>query len=162
MSATLVVEDGTGLENSNTYVASATLTTYATDRGKTISGVAADLLIQAKDYMESLQYKGIKNTRDQALQFPRTGVVIDGYTLDSDVIPQAIKNAQCEIAIAIDEGNDPSQDLPQKAVRKKVGDLEIEYSPSSSAVTLNRKIKLVLWRYLDGSGNSNVIAVGKG
>ena len=51
--ATIVVETGAGLTNSNSYVSESDLATYAADRGVTISGTAAVLLIQAMDYLES-------------------------------------------------------------------------------------------------------------
>lgn len=160
--ATIVVETGSIVSGANSYVSTATLSTFATDRGITISGTLADLLIKAMDYIESLQYKGVKRTSDQALQWPRTDVYVDTYYVNSDSIPQDLKDALCHCAIAIDQGNDPLQDIPQKAIRKKVGDLEIEYSSGSSAVTINKRIGRMLWKLLDGSSGSNTINVSKG
>ena len=58
--ATIIVETGAGLTNSNSYVSEADLATYATDRGITITGTAAVLIIQAMDYLESRQFLGTK------------------------------------------------------------------------------------------------------
>lgn len=162
MSATIIVEDGTIVTGANSYVSASTLNTYATNRGKTISGTKEDLLIQAMDYLESQSFKGAKRTSDQPLQWPRVDVVVDGYYQDSDEIPQLLKDALCQIAIAIDEGNDPSQDIPRTAIRQKVGDLEVEYSPNSSPVAINRKIKNALWKLLSNSSGGNSLSVNRG
>ena len=75
--ATIVVEDGTGLASSNSYVSEADFATYAADRGVTITGTSAVLLIQAMDSIEEENFKGNKYTDAQALQWPRDGVYID-------------------------------------------------------------------------------------
>ena len=69
--ATIVVETGAGLTNSNSYVSESDLATYAADRGVTISGTAAVLLIQAMDYLESKNFNGTKSHITQATQWPR-------------------------------------------------------------------------------------------
>ena len=63
----------------NSYATELELTTYASDRGITIT--AADktvLLIKAMDYLETRQFIGTKTVYNQALQFPR---IICGSTL---------------------------------------------------------------------------------
>jgi hypothetical protein len=126
--ATIIVETGAGLTNSNSYVSEADLTTYATDRGITISGTAAVLIIQAMDYLESRQFLGTKSDIDQALQWPRFGVELDSYYVDSDKIPTLVKQAEMEICIAIDGGVDPLANQSRETKREKVGDLEVEYA----------------------------------
>lgn len=125
--ATIVVETGTGATNSNSYVSEAELSTYATDRGVTIVGTAAVLLIQAMDYIEAQPYKGIKGSDAQALQWPRWGVVIDGYYVDTDAIPMLLKDAQCEVALGIDAGNNPLASVARVTKKEVVGDIEVEY-----------------------------------
>jgi hypothetical protein len=126
--ATIIVETGAGLTNSNSYVSEADLATYATDRGITITGTAAVLIIQAMDYLESRQFLGTKSDIDQALQWPRFGVEVDAYYVDSDEIPTLLKQAEMEICIAIDGGIDPLANLGRETKREKVGDLEVEYA----------------------------------
>ena len=126
--ATIIVETGAGLTNSNSYVSEADLATYATDRGITITGTAAVLIIQAMDYLESRQFLGTKSDIDQALQWPRFGVEVDSYYVDSDEIPTLLKQAEMEICIAIDGGVDPLANLGRETKREKVGDLEVEYA----------------------------------
>lgn len=126
--ATIIVETGAGLTNSNSYVSEADLATYATDRGITITGTAAVLIIQAMDYLESRQFLGTKSDIDQALQWPRFGVEVDSYYVDSDEIPTLLKQAEMEICIAIDGGVDPLANQGRETKREKVGDLEVEYA----------------------------------
>ena len=126
--ATIIVETGAGLTNSNSYVSEADLATYATDRGITITGTAAVLIIQAMDYLESRQFLGTKSDIDQALQWPRFGVELDSYYVDSDEIPTLVKQAEMEICIAIDGGVDPLANQSRETKREKVGDLEVEYA----------------------------------
>jgi hypothetical protein len=126
--ATIIVETGAGLTNSNSYVSESDLATYASDRGVTITGTAAVLIIQAMDYLESRQFLGTKSDIDQALQWPRFGVEVDAYYVDSDEIPTLLKQAEMEICIAIDGGVNPLANLGRETKREKVGDLEVEYA----------------------------------
>jgi hypothetical protein len=126
--ATIIVETGAGLTNSNSYVSESDLATYASNRGVTITGTAAVLIIQAMDYLESRQFLGTKSDIDQALQWPRFGVEVDAYYVDSDEIPTLLKQAEMEICIAIDGGVDPLANLGRETKREKVGDLEVEYA----------------------------------
>lgn len=151
MSASIIVEDGSIISGANSYVSTTELTTFASNRGITITGTLADLLIQAMDYIENLPFKGVKLTEDQPLQWPRGFVNVDGYYIRTDEIPQQLKDGLCHCAIAIDQGNDPIQDLSQTAIRKKVGDLEIEYAQGTTSVTVNRKILNVLKKLINGS-----------
>ena len=133
--ATIVVETGAGLTNSNSYVSEADLATYAGDRGVTLTGTAAVLLTQAMDYLESKNFNGTKSNIDQALQWPRYGVELDAYLVLSDAIPQLLKESEMEIAIAIDGGVNPLANQGRETTKEKVGDLEVEYSTSSRPST---------------------------
>lgn len=130
--ATIVVEDGTGLTNSNSYVSEAELTTYATDRGVTISGTNAVLLIQSMDYIESQDFKGYKYSEEQALQWPRGNVSIDGYLIDVDEIPTLLKEAQMETALSIDAGTNPMASVGRATKREKVDVIEVEYMDNAA------------------------------
>lgn len=61
------------------------------------------LLITAADRIDQENYKAVKSDADQAMKFPRDGLYDeDGNSLDNDVIPQRIKNAQFKLALALD------------------------------------------------------------
>lgn len=146
--ATIVIEDGSQVAGANSYATEAELTTYATDRGVTISGTASVLLVQAMDYIESRNYQGFKASSTQPLVWPRYGVMVDGYQLASDEIPQLLKDAQLETAISIDSGDNPTATIGRTTKREKLGDLELEYADSASAGNTYRAINSKLSKLL--------------
>lgn len=106
MAFTFVVETGAGLTNSNSYTAVTTATDYLetniNDSGFTGGTVDQQqkCLARATSLLDSLVlWRGTRANEDQALGWPRTGVVDnDGYTIDSDVIPTWLQNAVAEFA----------------------------------------------------------------
>lgn len=159
----LIVETGAIITNANSYISTTDFTTYATARGYTLVAGAETLLVQAMDYLEGLRYKGQKRTEDQSLQWPRYDVYIDGYYFPSDEIPQELINGQCEVALAIDAGNGPLDDVARQTKREKVGPIEVEYMDGSAPFVLNKKIQNALWKLLSGGGSGgNILTVNKG
>ena len=80
----LVIEDGTIVAEANSYVTVEEARAFALLRGVILSAVDADveiLIIEAMDYVEAKgsKFKGMKYTRDQDLQWPRSGATVDGY-----------------------------------------------------------------------------------
>ena len=126
----ITVEDGTGKTDSNSYISSAELTAYATDRAITLTG-GDEIIYKAMDYVESQPFAGDKYTEEQALQWPRTGVYLYGFTVDYNEIPQLLKDAVCEAAIAIDGGANPLATLGRTTSSETVGPLSVTYDPGS-------------------------------
>lgn len=157
----IVVEDGSIVTGANSYVSAADLTTYATARGITLTVSGDILLIKAMDYLESLSYIGIKRLYSQGLQWPRVYAMIDGYYTSSDVIPTELKNAQMQLAISIDEGNNPLATLSQAVKREKIDVIEVEYMDGSSAAPIIKTVSAMLWKLLSGGNGGNVIRVNK-
>lgn len=74
----------------------------------------------------SYAWKGQKSDPDQPLAFPR----------DGEETPQAIKDAQCEMAYLIQNGADPLAPISGGGVkREKVDVIETEFFEASSART---------------------------
>lgn len=162
--ATIIVEDGTGKTDSNSYIDEAGLTTYATDRGITLTAATdaakAVLLIQAMDYIEAQPYKGYKYTDEQALQWPRAGVVIDSYSVDTDEIPQLLIDALCETAISVDAGANPLAPVGRSTKKEKVGDIEVEYMDGARDSTYIAAAENKLSKLLKaGSGGISAVAI---
>ena len=107
----MIVEDGSIVENANSYNTRAEYISYAASVGVTIADdSAADVeLVQAAEFMESKrsQYKGSLVERDQAMAFPRYDVIIEGFYWESDEIPRQAKLCQLALALDIHAGNDP-------------------------------------------------------
>jgi len=122
MALSLVVEDGSQKTNSNTYISlddantyfegrlNASVWTDATDANKNAG------LVQAARILDRyIGWLGYKTDQDQAMQWPRWGICYEGsmyyecpdnpqtwiYALDSTIIPQELKDAQCELALVL-------------------------------------------------------------
>lgn len=132
----LIVEDGTGLSNANSYVSVADARTWAADRGLTLptdDAVLSSYLIQATDFIGSYetQFKGERTVpATQALSWPRNCVDLFGVDLPNNVIPQQLVAAQVQAAVAITAGVvlQPNMQASDYVIREKVGPLETEYS----------------------------------
>lgn len=147
---TIVVEDGSTVSGANSYVTTAELETFASNRGKTLVADPGELLILAMDFLEQQNFKGCKKASDQSLQWPRTDVCIDSYYFDIDKIPTELKNAQMQIALAIDEGNSPDAVIDRKVKREKVDTLEVEYADGSASRSIDPKINRFLKKLVRG------------
>jgi len=101
----LIVEDGTGLANAQSYASAADATTYHTAHGNAAwIGATADMesaLVRATAWLDDAFYHRwptCKMLSTQALEFPRLAAVdADGYALAP--VPAALKNALCEAAL---------------------------------------------------------------
>lgn len=101
---TLIVEDGSKVADANSYVSVADARSYATLRGVTLPVADGDveaLLVKAMDFIEAQRsrFQGDKTYTDQALQFPRTGVYVDGLLLGSTSVPRELRYAQMALAV---------------------------------------------------------------
>lgn len=132
----ITVEDGSGVTGADSYISVAEARAFALKRGVTLSAVDADvevLLHKAMDYLLPLEdeLKGFRVDAVQPLAWPRYDVVINDYLIDSDVIPQQLKDAQAQLAIeAVATDLQPSGD-GRDVIRKKLDVLETEWAPGS-------------------------------
>ena len=152
--ATIVVEDGTVVAGANSYVTEAELTTYAADRGVTLTAATDVLLIKAMDYIESLAFIGDKSSEGQALQWPRNIVYIDGYYVESTTIPSALKTGQIATALAIDSEDSPLATVERATKREKVDVIEVEYMDSAAAQPIVKTINAAMRKLLVNGGPS--------
>lgn len=131
---TIVVETGAIVSNANSYVTVAETRAYATARGVSLSATDTDveiLLIKAMDYLESKRsfFQGSKVSALQALQWPRSGVVIDELDVLETTIPNELKQAQIRLAVEISNGVDVMPTRSSAFVKKEKTDvIETEYS----------------------------------
>lgn len=141
----LVLEDGTGLTNSESYVDVDYVDAYFLKRGITQWDTLTNreqLIIRAMDYIENnYTYQGTKLVSTQALQFPR---LVDGETV---MPPLSLKNALCELALKANSG-DLLQDTGKTTIREKVGTLEVEYDPNQDDLTSYNYVNKLLAPYL--------------
>ena len=106
MAAELVVEDGTGLENSNSYASIAEADDYWTLRNATdwtddlSDEEKTSALVKASQYLDfAYRWTGDRYSSVQAMSWPR--VVFfdrDFRAMYANEIPQRVKDATCELA----------------------------------------------------------------
>ena len=140
----IIVEDGSGMNNSESYVDESYVDAYFLKRGNTewdsITNKESRIVL-AMDFIENnYTYLGTKLVSTQSLSFPR---VINGET----VYPIAIKNALCELALKANSG-DLLQDTGKTTIREKLGPLETEYDPNQDDLTSYNYVNKLLAPYL--------------
>lgn len=161
----LVIENGSLVAGANSYVSVADCRAYAAARQSTLpvdnTAVEAALIV-AMDYLESLRadYQGSKVEPTQALQWPRTGVVIDGTAWPADAIPPELRNAQCQLAIEGAAGTDlmPTSD-GRELIREKIDVLENEWAPGSGGINpqpIFTKVRAFLAPLLSAGGSGGL------
>ena len=140
MPITIIVEDGTGLETANSYVSLADANEFFDGHPQSAgwTGLASDdlrnrYLVTAARVIDScFEFNGYKVNQSQALQWPRQGAedrnsgntaqrssrttLQDGY-FPADVVPQGVKDAQCEMARFLIASN-RMDDAPGTGIRE--------------------------------------------
>jgi len=106
MAITVVVEDGSGVAGANSYRTTAQIdawvltnphdTTWAALAQAAKDGYA---VMACRVMNEHMDWDGWVVDADQALDLPRSGMVDkNGNAVEKDEIPEAVQNAQCELA----------------------------------------------------------------
>jgi len=156
----LVVEDGTAKVDAESYITVAAADTHHAALGNTAWAAIATTALkegylrQATRYMLQAyrqRWAGVRATTTQALDWPRSCVVVDRYTyLASTTLPADVANACADLALKALAG-ELNADLTRAVVRRKVGPLETEYDPYSPQSPRYRAIDMALAPYLSGS-----------
>lgn len=140
----LIVEDGTLVSGAEAYISVADADTYFTDRGSPTTWTGATTgqkeaaLKYAAQYMDlRYRFNGCLQDTTQALSFPRTSFYnYDGRLLaGSGVIPDAIKNANAELALRhlIQDLFFSSNPDESRVTSKKIGDAAETYDVNRSS-----------------------------
>ena len=143
----------------NSYVTRQELIDYAAARGITVADTADTdvLLINATDFMETYEgrYVGSRATAEQALAWPRQGVVLRGFEVPEDEVPELVKQVQKEIALDLQAGVDLyNREDRQIVTRERVdGAVEVAYAtPSVVGVRLQQSKAMNLLRLITTGG----------
>lgn len=104
----MIVEDGTGLIDADSFVDIAYSDDYFSARGVTswetlTLSEKEILLVKATDYIDNVfDWLGKKSTPEQSLNFPRIELYTkDGYAVDG--IPKQLKDCVCECALILSQ-----------------------------------------------------------
>ncbi|RTL04575.1 hypothetical protein EKK58_10270 [Candidatus Dependentiae bacterium] len=138
----LIVEDGTGLEDAESYLSVSEANDYHSRRGNSAWDDLDDpakesALIKATEYLDnSYSWRGVLSSTTQALNWPRTNV-FDSQGRDlSNSVPQRVKNATAELAlVSISSELLANVNNSNYVKREKVEGLEVEYSSSAPSTT---------------------------
>lgn len=159
----LIVEDGTGLINANSYATIADANEYFSDRAITAWDDLDDdeektpALIRAADYIDRTyrrQWAGVKYRSEQRLDWPRNYVPMQDLNLQSQVtpsylvidffpltpLPQLLKECQCMVALKLAQGEDLDPDLGPPVIRETVGPITTEYAAGARQNTIYTSI----------------------
>jgi hypothetical protein len=139
----MVVEDGTGLPNADSYASVAAADAYFLARGNATwaAALTADkesALVRATQSLDGrCSWRGVRLTSAQGLRWPRAlAIDDDGYSLDG--VPLRLRYATIEAAVV--ELGKPGALTTALARggqirREKVGEIEIEYSGGAPVKT---------------------------
>ncbi len=167
----LIVEDGTGLSTAESYISVADASTYFTNRGVTAWAALDEgeaetnreaYLRLATDYMIQMfrnRWEGVRYTEDQALDWPRMGVVRDSWQVDTDEIPEEVKRACAELALKASSGS-LAPDLKQQKLSVTVGPIKTEWDKTSPQYKRYRAIEAMISPYLKPGGGV-CVALGR-
>jgi len=160
---TLIVEDGTGRADAESYVsladANARHTAFGNSAWTGTDAAKEAALRRATAHMEQAyrqRWKGTRLFRAQSLSWPRYGAIVDNFPIDSTVVPEAVANACADLALKA-LADDLNPDLTRTVIREKVGPLETEYSANAPEATRYRAIDMALAPYLTGGGGIRLV-----
>lgn len=100
----LIIEDGTGKPDAESYASAEDLVMYAAKFGAIIPADEPEqeaLLRRASLAMDGMTWKGRKTSSDQALAWPRRGVELDCEIKPDNYLPARIQYGQMALAAEI-------------------------------------------------------------
>lgn len=161
----MVVENGTGVANANTYVSREDFLAYALARGIEIADddPADVLLTKAMDYLNGLTWKGQLAVAFQPLPWPRQFVFIGADEFPEHTVPPDVVSAQCVLAMQVNAGFDiaPTYDVSGGLViDETVGPITTKFSDRFGAPTGGPNMPAVsalLRKWLDTSLSFRVV-----
>lgn len=150
----MIVENGNGLSNANSYVDVDFADDYFSTRGYSkwatlTEGTKEVLLIKATDYINNaFKWNGKKLTSEQSLRFPRQNLTdYEGSKIEG--IPVAIKESVCECAKLIETGVEMfiTHETNGVVTSERIGELSFTYDVSKAVKdcslydTLNTRLR---------------------
>ena len=163
----IIVEDGTGKSDAESFVSVADATTYHAARGNTAwASLASDTireqcLRRATDYMEQAyrnRWAGYRVTSTQSLSWPRSWVPMDDVDYIStyyanDTVPSLVANACAELALKA-SSNTLLEDQGQGVTSETVGPLSVTYDKFSGQATKYASVDSSLATLFANGGSS--------
>jgi len=174
---TLIVEDGTGLPNSNTYVSIEEAKVYWNDRGFVLhvheDEEIKNALVRAADFLTyGPHWKGRRlkdefHDSPQSLAWPRIEVYDEYRLYPSGQIPIEVRRAACEAAFY--EAENPHALYPtfvplERISKVKLGEVEVSYDSSrvdaEAAQPALLAVQRLINKFVDSQPGAVVYSVG--
>lgn len=162
----LVIEDGSGLPNAEAYISVANADAYFLARGGAAWGALTteqkeQALRNGADYMAGVygpRWKGSRVTAEQALDWPRSGVVANGFEVADDAVPTAVGRANAELAVRASAG-ELLGDQGAEVKQETVGPITVVYQDGARQATRYAAVDGLLAAYLRDGGGAGQIPV---
>lgn len=168
----LIVEDGTGRADAESYTSVAEADAHHAALGNEASWLDLDTevkevaLRKAANFMRQVyrqRWAGARVRYEQRLDWPRYSVVVDDFSVPSNVVPADVKQACAELALRSAGGEEllPDQEAGNSQVkREKIGPLDTEYFESSvGAAERFQSVTAMLTPYFGATGGSGMMKV---
>lgn len=179
----LIVEDGTGLPNAESYCSVAFADTYWSNLADTVWSALTTAqkeaaLRKATTFMVQLyrmRWKGRRVLITQALDWPRVGVVLEDFggsqgrhgfgsyglfQVSYTIVPKELQSSCAEMAYRTLSG-DLAADLGQVVTSEKVGPLQVNYDKNSPQYIRYRAMDMLLKPYLVDGGSDAQFRLGR-
>ena len=158
---TLIVEDGTGISNADTYVSISDHVAYAALYGITKTTTQAEIdLRKAMDFIEdpNKRYKGDKkyDSSINTLQFPRDNMRVNYSNIDYTTSLSMVSKLENEVALSIGNGVDPTAVQGRAIKTQTLGPLSQTFEDNASNTSYNPKIDMYLQPLLRFNSDSLV------
>ena len=163
----LIIEDGTGKTNSESFTDIAYADIYHSNRGNALWGNLTNVekeqgLRKATFYLcfyYRAKLKGEKTSNTQALEMPRTGIdITPTFILQNNIIPNDWKDATSELALK-SRLTDLIPEDTRGVKKEKIDVIEITYDDKSTVVAGSHSIiDLMLGAYLKPGSSADELA----
>ena len=176
----IILEDGTGKSNAETYSSVAFCDDYFSKRGNSVWGNLDDDfkeagLRNASEYMVGAyrdRWLGRRRLTTQRLDWPRVGVVISDFStatfgayglfqIDYQIVPEEVQRACAELAFKWTQTGNLAVDQTQNVIEETVGPLTIKYDQFSSQIIQYRQVDMILKVLLINGGSGAMIRLGR-
>lgn len=136
---TLIVEDGTGLPNAESYLSVTDYKAYCAARKYDLTNIADDdieaALRKATDYIDGrYRFRDVKLSVSQALSFPRTASAVDYDGQVIPPVPRRLQHSTAELAFEAKDGSDllPTVERGGAIKSETIGPLSTTYMDSAT------------------------------
>jgi DnaT-like ssDNA binding protein len=147
----ITVEDGTGLSAANSYVSEGAFRAYCADLGRDVTGFDAaaveGALRRGFRFVNTRgPFKSSVKVNDQGGEFPRVDLS-DGAGRVWNVVPPAVRDAQCEAAWLDLSGVELQQSLDRGVKSEAVGPISTTYADDGPRQTRHSAVEDLLDPY---------------